>query len=113
MTEGELDPAATIRKFRIVRREGEVEVARLIEHYNLDAIPAIGHRVRPPRGVLFRRWATERLSKYLVKGFTMDDQRLKNHQPEVRPFPTTSTNCQGGPVTYAPARNGCPSLIAS
>lgn len=76
--EGELDPEATIRKFRIVRREGEREVARLIEHYNLDAILAVGYRVRSPRGVLFRRWATERLSEYLVKGFTMDDQRLKN-----------------------------------
>jgi hypothetical protein len=76
--EGELDPAATIRKFRIVRTEGERDVARLIEHYSLDAILAVGYRVRSPRGTQFRRWATERLSEYLVKGFTMDDQRLKN-----------------------------------
>ena len=76
--EGELDPEATIRKFRIVRREGDREVTRLIEHYSLDAILSVGYRVRSPRGVLFRRWATERLSEYLVKGFTMDDQRLKN-----------------------------------
>jgi hypothetical protein len=76
--EGELDPAATIRKFRIVRREGEREVTRLIDHYNLDGILAVGYRVRSPRGVQFRRWATERLSEYLVKGFTMDDERLKN-----------------------------------
>jgi hypothetical protein len=76
--EAELDPAATIRKFRIVRREGTREVARLIDHYNLDAILAIGYRVRSPRGVQFRRWATARLSEYLVKGFTMDDERLKN-----------------------------------
>ena len=76
--EGELDPGATIRKFRIVRVEGGRNVARLIEHYNLDAILAVGYRVRSPRGMQFRRWATERLSEYLVKGFTMDDQRLKN-----------------------------------
>ncbi len=76
--EGEIDPTATIRKFRIVRREGDRDVARLIDHYNLECILAVGYRVRSPRGVRFRRWATERLSEYLVKGFTMDDQRLKN-----------------------------------
>jgi hypothetical protein len=76
--EGEIEAQATIRKFRIVRREGSREVAREIEHYNLDAILAVGYRVRSERGTQFRRWATERLSEYLVKGFTMDDQRLKN-----------------------------------
>jgi hypothetical protein len=76
--ESELDPAATIRQFRIVRREGARDVAREIEHYNLDAILAVGYRVRSTRGTQFRRWATERLHEYLVKGFTMDDQRLKN-----------------------------------
>jgi hypothetical protein len=76
--EGELDPEATLRKFRIVRREGDREVGRLIEHYSLDAILAVGYRVRSPRGTQFRRWATERLREYLVKGFTMDDERLKN-----------------------------------
>ena len=76
--EGELPTASTIRKFRIVRREGTREVARVIEHYNLDAILAVGYRVRSERGTQFRRWATERLREYLVKGFTMDDERLKN-----------------------------------
>ena len=76
--EGELPTEATIRKFRIVRREGAREVARVIEHYNLDAILAVGYRVRSERGTQFRRWATERLREYLVKGFTMDDERLKN-----------------------------------
>lgn len=76
--EGEIDPGATIRKFRIVRREGSREVEREVEHYNLDAILAVGYRVRSERGTQFRRWATERLREYLVKGFTMDDQRLKN-----------------------------------
>ena len=75
---GEIDPDPTIRKFRIVRQEGKRQVARVIEHYNLDAILAVGYRVRSPRGVQFRRWASERLKEYLVKGFTMDDERLKN-----------------------------------
>ncbi|HVA63921.1 MAG TPA: virulence RhuM family protein [Terriglobales bacterium] len=76
--EGELDRGATIRNFRIVRREGERDVEREIEHCNLDAILAVGYRVRSTRGSQFRRWATERLREYLVKGFTLDDQRLKN-----------------------------------
>ena len=58
--EGELDPEATIRKFRTVRREGQRDVARRIEHYNLAAILAVGYRVRSPRGAQFRRWAKAR-----------------------------------------------------
>ncbi len=76
--EGELEARATIRKFRIVRTEGKREVAREIEHYNLDAILAVGFRVRSHRGTQFRQWAIGRLNEYLVKGFTMDDERLKN-----------------------------------
>ena len=76
--EGELRREATIRKFRIVRSEGKREVAREIEHYNLDAILAVGFRVRSHRGTQFRQWAIGRLNEYLVKGFTMDDERLKN-----------------------------------
>jgi hypothetical protein len=76
--EGELRREATIRKFRIVRTEGKREVAREIEYYNLDAILAVGFRVRSHRGTQFRQWAIGRLSEYLVKGFTMDDERLKN-----------------------------------
>jgi hypothetical protein len=76
--EGELQPEATIRKFLIVRREGARQVSRNIDHFSLDAILAVGYRVRSPRGTQFRRWATERLREYLVKGFTLDDERLKN-----------------------------------
>ena len=76
--EGELPAAATIRSFRIVRSEGARQVTREIEHYNLEAILAVGYRVRSPRGAQFRQWATARLKEYLVKGFTMDDERLKN-----------------------------------
>ena len=76
--ESELRREATIRKFRIVRQEGGRQVARDVEHYNLEAILAVGYRVRSHRGTQFRQWATARLSEYLVKGFTMDDERLKN-----------------------------------
>lgn len=76
--EGELDREATIRKLRIVRTEGKRQVTREIEHYNLDAILAVGFRVRSHRGTQFRQWAVGRLGEYLVKGFTIDDERLKN-----------------------------------
>jgi hypothetical protein len=75
--EGELDPEATIRKFRIVQREGARDVARMVDHYSLDAILAVGYRVRSARGTQFRQWATARLSELLVKGFTLDDERIK------------------------------------
>jgi hypothetical protein len=78
--DGELTPEATIRKFRMVRLEGQRQVARNIEHYHLDAILAVGYRVRSARGVQFRRWASERLGEYLRKGFVLDDERLK-HPP--------------------------------
>ncbi len=75
--EGELDREATIRSFRIVQVEGRRDVARTVEHCNLDAILAVGYRVRSACGTAFRQWATARLSELLVKGFTMDDERLK------------------------------------
>ena len=75
--DGELLPEATIRQYRIVQTEGARQVGRQVEHYNLDMILAVGYRVRSPRGVQFRQWATERLREYLVKGFTLDDDHLK------------------------------------
>ena len=76
--EGELDAGATCKDYLQVRTEGDREVSRQLRHYNLAAILAVGYRVRSPRGTQFRQWATARLSEYLVKGFTMDDERLKN-----------------------------------
>ena len=76
-SEGELDPEATIRNFRIVQKEGDREVTRQIDFYNLEMILAVGYRVKSHRGTQFRRWATERLREFLVKGFVMDDERLK------------------------------------
>jgi hypothetical protein len=75
--ERELDPEATIRKFRIVQAEGGRKVTRLVDHYNLDAILAVGFRVRSHVGTRFRQWATSRLGELLVKGFTLDDERIK------------------------------------
>ena len=76
--EGELDEESTVRKFRTVQIEGEREVARNIVHYNLDMIISLGYRVKSKIATNFRRWATERLKEYMIKGFTMDDERLKN-----------------------------------
>lgn len=76
--EGELDEKATCRKFRQVRLEGNRNVAREVEHYNLDVIISVGYRVKSLRGTQFRIWATKRLNEYIRKGFTMDDERLKN-----------------------------------
>ena len=76
--EGELVEAATCKDYLQVRREGRREVTRTLRHYRLEVILAVGFRVRSHRGTQFRQWATVRLSEYLVKGFTLDDERLKN-----------------------------------
>lgn len=76
--EGELNPAATVAKSATVQAEGGKQVRREIEFYNLDVIISVGYRVKSQRGTQFRIWATQRLREYLVKGFTMDDERLRN-----------------------------------
>ncbi|WP_437656607.1 virulence RhuM family protein [Sorangium sp. So ce1182] len=73
--EGELDEKAVVAYFATTGLDGKTYQ---VGHYHLDAVIAVGYRVRSPRGTLFRQWATERLREYLVKGFTMDDERLKN-----------------------------------
>ncbi len=75
--EGELEKNPTCRKFRQVRQEGLREVEREIEFYNLDVIISVGYRVKSHQGTQFRIWATQRLKEYIVKGFAMDDERLK------------------------------------
>ncbi|WP_047258679.1 virulence RhuM family protein [Chromobacterium subtsugae] len=81
--DGELRREATTEESSVVQTEGGREVQRLVTLYKLDAILAVGYRVRSPRGVQFRRWASTVLKEYLVKGFVMDDERLKN--PDGRP----------------------------
>lgn len=75
--EGELQRAATVANFATVQMEGDREVTRNIEYYNLDVIISVGYRVKSLRGTQFRQWATKRLNEYIRKGFTMDDERLK------------------------------------
>ncbi len=75
--DGELREAATCKQYLQVRDEGDRLVQRSLKHYSLEVILSVGYRVRSPRGTQFRIWATERLREYLVKGFTMDDDRLK------------------------------------
>ena len=76
-SEQELDRAATIRKFRILRKEGNREVNRDIEHYNLDVVISVGYRVKSQRGVQFRQWATKTLKQHLVQGYTLNQKRLQ------------------------------------
>ncbi len=76
--EGELVPEATVRKFRIVQTEGKRQVSRMVDFYNLDMIISVGYRVKSLVATRFRIWATRRLREYIVKGFTLDDERLKN-----------------------------------
>ena len=74
----ELDKNSTVANFATVQNEGNRSIEREIEYYNLDAIISVGYRVNSIRGTQFRIWATQRLREYIVKGFTMDDERLKN-----------------------------------
>ncbi len=81
--DNELEPERTSKDSLVVQQEGGRDVRRPVTLYNLDAILSVGYRVRSPRGVQFRRWATTALKEYLIKGFVMDDERLKN--PDGRP----------------------------
>jgi len=76
--EGELSPDSTVAKFATVQTEGSRSVSREIEFYNLDVIISVGYRVKSHRGTQFRIWATQQLREYIIKGFALDDQRLKN-----------------------------------
>lgn len=75
--EGELEKNSTVRNFRTVQKEGNREVSRNVEYYNLDMIISLGYRIKSSIATQFRIWATERLKEYIIKGFTMDDERLK------------------------------------
>lgn len=74
---GELDREATVRNFRTVQQEGERSVTRNLEYYNLDAIISVGYRVNSIQATHFRKWATKTLREFLIKGFVLDDERLK------------------------------------
>jgi hypothetical protein len=76
--EGELNEKATTKDFLVVRQEGSRQVKRNLKHYNLDAIISVGYRVQSHTATRFRQWATQHLHEYIVKGFVLDDERLKN-----------------------------------
>ena len=78
--EGELQKESTIRKFLIVQIEGNREVSRELEHYNLDMVISVGYRVNSKRATQFRQWASRILKEYLIKGFVLDDERLKGEK---------------------------------
>ncbi|SFM90314.1 RhuM family protein [Rugamonas rubra] len=78
LAEGELQAGATIKSSLIVRTEGKRQIQRPVKQYSLEMVLAVGYRVRSPRGVQFRQWATAHLKEYLVKGFVLDDARLKD-----------------------------------
>ena len=79
--EEELAPDATTKKFLVVRREGSRDVRRSIDHYNLDAIIAVGYRVNSKKATRFRQWATKTLKEYIQKGFVLNDELMKNGRP--------------------------------
>jgi hypothetical protein len=76
--EGELDTISTVRNFRTVQEEGNRNVERNIDFYNLDVVISVGYRVKSVQGTQFRIWATQRLKEYIIKGFALNDDRFKS-----------------------------------
>lgn len=112
--EGELEPSATIRKFLIVRMEGNREVKREIEHYNLDTIISVGYRVKSKQGTQFRIWANRVLKDYLVQGYALNTQRLQTQQEHIKQLERTLTLFQQNLIEQAslPEARGLVSVIA-
>lgn len=81
--EGELDNSSTIRNFRIVQVEGNRNVTRSVEHYNLDAIISVGYRVKSSRGIQFRKWATKVLKQYLLNGYSINENRIRKIEESI------------------------------
>ena len=102
--EGELPLEATVAKYATVQTEGARTVSRDLEFYNLDVIIAVGYRVKSHRGTQFRQWATQRLREYIVKGFVLDDERLKH--PRALGGRIISTSCWSASGTSGPANSG-------
>ena len=84
--DGELEQSATTEKISVVRTEGTREISRTIDHYNLDAIIAVGYRVNSKKATRFRQWATKTLKEYIQKGFVLNDEMMKNGRPFGRDY---------------------------
>ena len=105
LAEGELSEAATVKEYLTVS-EGSCQIKRPLQFYNLDLILAVGYRVRSPRGTQFRQWATQHLREYLIKGFVLDDERLKNPGAWI-----TSMSCCSASGRFAPRKSASPEKI--
>ena len=99
--EQELTRDSTIRKFRIVQKEGKREVTREIEHYNLDVIISVGYRIKSAQGTRFRQWASARLKEHLVRGYTLNEERLRVQQENIRQLEHTLTLFQQNLIDQA------------
>lgn len=110
----ELDAKATTEDYSVVRQEGRREVKRRLKHYNLDAIISVGYRVNSKKGTQFRQWATARLKEYLVKGYTLNQQRLSQHQEQLEKLKRTLSLFQQRVIEQAnlPEAQGLVKVIA-
>ena len=110
----ELDAKATTEDYSVVRQEGRREVKRRLKHYNLDAIISVGYRVNSKKGTQFRQWATARLKEYLVKGYTLNQQRLSQHQERLEKLKRTLSLFQQRVIEQAnlPEAQGLVKVIA-
>jgi len=110
----ELDAKATTEDYSVVRQEGKREVKRRLKHYNLDAIISVGYRVNSKKGTQFRQWATARLKEYLVKGYTLNQQRLSQYQEHLEKLKRTLSLFQQRVIEQAnlPEAQGLVKVIA-
>jgi len=110
----ELDAKATTEDYSVVRQEGRRQVKRRLKHYNLDAIISVGYRVNSKKGTQFRQWATARLKEYLVKGYTLNQQRLSQHQEQLEKLKRTLSLFQQRVIEQAnlPEAQGLVKVIA-
>jgi hypothetical protein len=97
---GELSRDATVKGIVTVQEEGSRDVSRTLDYYNLDAVISVGYRVNCRQATQFRIWATQTLKEFIVKGFVLDDERLKQAPVSAR---TTSTSCSSASARSAPA----------
>ncbi|MFT7388618.1 MAG: death-on-curing family protein [Candidatus Endobugula sp.] len=112
--EKELDPSSTVANFATVQTEGERQVERHVAHYNLDVIISVGYRVKSLQGTQFRQWATARLKEHLVQGYTLNEQRLSQHQAQLATLEQTLSLFQQHMIDQAslPEAQGLVKVIA-
>lgn len=109
---GELDRRATLRKFRIVRQEGNRQVRRELDHYNLDMVISVGYRVNSIQGTRFRIWATQRLRDYLIKGYAINRQRLEQNARELEQALKLVRKAAASPALDGPSGRGLVEIVS-